>query len=108
LRETGDAGLDPMAGGVALDARHEGGVERDRMGARADERHLAAQHVDQLRQLVEACAAQPAPDRRDPPVIDARLHERRGGIVAHGAELQQLEGVLVEPLTLWRNSAGPG
>ena len=33
--------------------------------ARSDERHLAPQHVEQLRQLVEARLAQPAPDARD-------------------------------------------
>ena len=33
--------------------------------ARTDERHLAAQNVDQLRQLVEARLAQQAAERRD-------------------------------------------
>ena len=34
-------------------------------GARADERHLPAQHVDQLRQLVEARLPQEPAERRD-------------------------------------------
>ena len=43
--------------------------------ARPDERHVAAQHVPELRQLVEARLAQEASDRRDPRVA-GQLEER--------------------------------
>ena len=43
----------------ALDQR----VLVEHQGPRPDEAHLAAQHVDQLRQLVEQGARMPAPTR---------------------------------------------
>ena len=51
------------------------GLVRDAR-ARADERHVAAQDVDQLRQLVEARLAEPAADARDR-VAAVELVERR-------------------------------
>ena len=78
------------------------------MRARPDQGHLAAQHVDQLRQLVQAGAAQPASDRGDPRVVGARLHEPRAGVVAHGAELQQLEHIVVEALARLAEQGGTG
>ena len=63
-----------------------------RVRPRPDQVHLAAQHVDELRQLVEAVAPQAAPQARDPlGVVGFPL-----GVVAldgmHGAELDELEG----------------
>ena len=51
-----------------------------RQRPRADERHLAAQHVEQLRQLVEREAAQEAADRRHARVV-ADLEQRAVGLV---------------------------
>ena len=61
------------------------------MRARADEVHLAAEDVDQLRQLVEAKAAQPLANPCDPVAVVA--HPLRGRSVsrAHGPKLEQLQ-----------------
>ena len=40
----------------------------DRLGASADERHFAAQHIDELWQLVDARSPEDVPEARDPPV----------------------------------------
>ena len=47
-------------------------TKNGRSGPRADDRHVAAQHVPELRQLVEVEAAQPAADRRRARVVVAR------------------------------------
>src|SRR5580704_18896085 len=89
--------------------------------ARPDQAHLAANHVDELRQLIDTEAAQPAPDGRDalvPIELEYRLAvlswTRRAGAGAnpladelpmhqvigfgpHGAELEHLERTAVEP-----------
>src|SRR3954453_2949013 len=76
----------------------------DRQRARTDQRHLTAQHVDQLGQLVERCAPQPAPQPGDPR-IDGHLEQlparvpvqlvetgpQRLGVAAHRAELPHRE-----------------
>ena len=62
LRPAGDPGLDREA--AALARRVLLDLHRHRR-PRADDRHLAAQHVDEVRQLVERGAAQQAPDARD-------------------------------------------
>ena len=71
--------------------------------ARADQAHVAAQHVEQLGQLVEGEAAQPAARAGDPRVVlhleeaVARSRSRRAGRRAaprrrhHGAELEAAE-----------------
>ena len=53
-----------MLGPVALD-------ELDLLGPRADEAHVAPQHVDELRQLVEARAGAGAPDAGHPRIVAA-------------------------------------
>ncbi len=62
-----------VAGDVAPEQLHELGA----LGARADQAHLTAQHVEQLGQLVEGAAAQDAAYERAPilAVLDAA---RRG------------------------------
>ena len=55
-------------------------VVAQRQGTRADEAHLALQHVDDLRNLVEREAAEEPPDARDPRVL-ADLEERALGFV---------------------------
>ncbi len=46
---------------------------------RADEPHLALEHVPQLRQLVEAAACEPAPERRVA-LVAVRAHRRACGV----------------------------
>ena len=74
------------------------------MGPRADQRHAALGHVDQLRQLVQTGVPQPPAERRHAGV--ARYHladvERVrpvAAILPEGAELQHLDrpAVLPEP-----------
>ena len=90
------------SGAVALD-------QLDLLRARPDDRHLAAQHVDQLRQLVEAEPAQEAPDAGHAGVVGELEHrvaqvveadhvlEPVLGVGDHGPELVHLERAAVEP-----------
>ncbi len=84
---------------------------------RADERHLAAQHVDQLRQLVQREAPQLAADRRQARII-ANLEQRAGrlvelfevclallGVGVHRAELQAGERPLADADGAWSDTA---
>src|SRR3954468_11715657 len=64
LRPSGDAGLDAVAVRIALDPGAEHVDELGPLGARAHEAHLATDDVDQLRQLVEAGAAQEGAEAR--------------------------------------------
>ena len=76
----------PEAGHPGLDREALEPVRRvvlDLVGdrrARADERHVAAQHVPQLRQLVEARLAQEAPDARDARVVGHLEEVRARGV----------------------------
>ena len=89
---------------VAAIARDLGAHDR----TRPDQAHLAAQHVEQLRQLVEARAAQEAPDPGDPRIVASasasppiRRRQRdpsastcrstRVGVDHHDAELDAVE-----------------
>ena len=81
------------------------------VGARADHAHLAPQHVEEVGQLVEAGAAQEAPQRRDAvmlhPVL-VRAVVRVRGRLGHGAELPDAEQLAVpaEPLLPEEDGAG--
>ena len=94
-------GAEPVAA-VDLGPAGDAGADRDPVGdavrqvarqqrPRADQRHLAAQHVEELRQFVEPRAPQQAPDQRDP----FRLRDGcalRVARAAHGPELVEDEG----------------
>src|SRR5438874_11168789 len=71
LGEAGDAGADTVpllvAGNLALELLNEAGA----LGARADDAHLAAQDVDELRDLVQAGLAEQAADGRQAGVVVA-------------------------------------
>lgn len=76
LRPAGDAGLDPVARAVFADRFLEGnagGLGRRGVGARADHRHAAGEHVEQLRQLVDAGLADEATDPGDAVVVAGGL-----------------------------------
>src|SRR5687768_704021 len=69
--------------------------------ARSDQRQLAPQDVDELRQFIKAGATKPAPERSQSRSVRQRV-SRRIAVVRHRAELQQLERLLVQsrsPLT---------
>src|SRR5262249_14790492 len=84
LRVAGDAGLHaealPEEGDLTLEP-----LDEDRaLGARADEAHLANEHVPELRQLIDARPAEEAADARHARIV---LGRRRGagrlGVGAH-------------------------
>src|SRR5262245_31595155 len=68
LRQAGETGPDAKAIVVAGRAPAQSGGVGGGQRTRADGAHLTAQHVDELRQLVEAGAAQDASDTGDPAV----------------------------------------
>ncbi len=83
------------------------------------ERHLPAQHVHQLRQLIEGEAAQVAPDRGQPRIVGnlrrglpaTQMHEFRLallGIERHGAEFVNAKPATVESATLLREQGSVG
>src|SRR4029079_16079640 len=108
----------PQAGEARSDAQTaaEGTVKAlglpDRKRPRTHEAHVAEQDVEELRQLVEAGAAQEPAESRDPRVVvdleTGAVHLGQGEeLVAlllradtHGAELQHAEGSPVEPAPL--------
>ena len=79
LRPAGDPRLDAVAVVVADDVLVEQLDELRALGAGPDQAHLAAQDVQQLRQLVDRGATQEAPDRR---AAVATLDSARRGIAA--------------------------
>ena len=73
----------------------------------ADERHLAAQHVDELRQLVELRPREHAADAREALVADDR-QPRAGGVAPHLAELDHVElaAIATDPARAIEHRAG--
>ena len=103
LREPGNARPRRMALKVVW---HEVFVRQFRrqhsrnMRSRPDQRHVALDHVEQLRNFVEAGLAQNPPDRRHARIALNRLPYAAlvAGIVAHGAELVDLEAAVSIPV----------
>ena len=98
LRPAGDAGADVQAPPLALVIARR---LLDEVGARADEAHLPAEDVDELRQLVQPRAAEPAARARDPRVAlddsegvlgDPLLAADGDRVRDHRAELEHPEG----------------
>src|SRR5213596_2096635 len=95
LRPARDARLHLVAEHVAGHPPAELLDEARALGTRADEAHLTAQDVPELRQLVETPASQERPEPRAPLVIRPRP---RGpglalGVHTHRAELEHLEAL---------------
>src|SRR5581483_11571633 len=97
-RPAGDARADEMPLGVARMLLLELLHENRPLGARTDHRHVAAQDVEELRQLVERGAADEFADLRH-----ARVADRREAsavllrVGAHRAELEDLERLAAAP-----------
>ena len=93
LGQSGNAGAYREPAGESrhrtLDPRRDLGT----LGARPDQAHLAPQHVDDLRQLVEVVAAQHPPDPGRAHIAPRREHgsARPLGVRHHGAELEHRE-----------------
>jgi hypothetical protein len=97
LRPAGDTRFDALAGGVGGQLAAQFFIVRDRMGAWADEAHLADQDVYELRQLIDAGGANEAADTRDARVVFQRLLHLIATLGdAHRAELEDHECVAVE------------
>src|SRR5262249_30855878 len=93
LGPAGDPRLDAMAHAVERDLMGELLDEARPLRPRANEAHLALQHVDELRQLVNPRAAEKPPDAGHARVVDRgpfRLAVRLR-LADHAAELQQPE-----------------
>src|SRR5262249_50188551 len=68
LGPPGDSGFDAMAMQILLDSitiELVARPHRDGVRTRTDERHIAAQYIDQLRQFVDAQGAHGTTDARD-------------------------------------------
>src|SRR5690242_14664137 len=109
LRPAGDAGLDEMllhvAGYLLLEALDELGS----LGARPDDRHVAAQRVEELRQFVEARAPQKGAEARRAALVATRPHRtsRRLGVDRHRTEFEYREALAVPCYTLLAKQHGP-
>src|SRR3546814_4434730 len=94
-----------VAGGIGVDGlfvQPPGGLGRGSVRTRADQRHVALENVDELRQLVEARPAQEAPHPRHPAVVAPGQHLGIGvgQVVMHGPELPAIEQIVVEAVAL--------
>src|SRR5215472_5199522 len=113
LCPAGDARLDAMAVKVLLDdisVKLAARLHRYRVRARPDQRHVAVQHVDQLRQLVETQQPQDVTDMGDPRIA---LHRAlRAGLVAligiHRAKFEHSDDAIGEAKALLYEKNGPG
>src|SRR5690606_1158379 len=93
LGPAGEAGPHAMAQLVVADLLRQLGDELRPLRARTDQAHVAAQHVPQLRQLVDAGLADEAAHARDACVLLAGpdRHAVLLRVRAHAAELDQAE-----------------
>src|SRR5262245_16451218 len=64
-------------------------VMGERVRARSDERHLASEHIKELRHLVDARTTKKSPDPSDPGIETLGLHNRR--TVFHDGHCPELE-----------------
>src|SRR5215475_10319498 len=110
LRPPRDAGLDLVAEHVARHGLAEAFHEHGALGARPHHAHLPAQHVHELRQLVEAESAEEGPDGSAAGVPAGRPHRARLALCVHphGAQLEHAEALAVEPHTLLTVEHGAG
>ena len=97
LGPAGDPGLDVVAARIERDLALELMVMGERMRARADQRHMPGDDVQELGRLVQIVAPQHAADPCDARIVRGRLDNDAAVIGGrHGAELEDAEGLLVE------------
>ena len=89
----GDAGAHLVEDDVGGVARHDGVDEKLALGPWSDERHVAAKHVPELWELVEAVFTQEGAEGRDAAVaVDGKERLAVGlGVDTHGPELVDVE-----------------
>src|SRR5262245_34642751 len=89
--------VSPKLGRIVGDEPLILGVVRGGVRARTHERHAATQHIEQLRQLVEAHPPQPAADAGDARIVPGGLANLRTVLQhAHGAKLEDAKRAPVE------------
>src|SRR5690606_38425828 len=98
LRPPRDPGTHFVTEHVAVDELAILLIVRDRVRPRADEAHAPEQHVEQLRQLIERCLPQEAPERRDARIVAPRL--RNAVVLAdrHRSELVDENPLAIESI----------
>src|ERR1700730_9463366 len=94
------------AGQSRLDAAPEGGIPNDLvelavvcdgMGARPDQGHAAVEHIEQLRQFIDACPAQPFANAGYTAVDCSGLNNRRPVLHdEHGSKLVNRKAPAIE------------
>ena len=111
LCPAGNPRLDTVAGEITLDhflIEPVLGLGLEGVGARADERQLATNNIDELRQLIEARLADKAPHTGHPRVVSG--DEPLGILVRrldiHRAELEDLDELVVEAIALLAEEDG--
>ena len=111
LRPTRDARLDVLADVVVVDEHRVILVVCDGMRTRADQGHLAAQDIDQLRQLVDARLPEPTPNPRHATIVCLRLlHDCAVLGDRHGAKFEDVErhAAMPKPRLLEDRGTGRG
>ena len=97
LGPSGDAGLDAVAHGVVGDLVGELIHKKRPLGAWPDQAHVTVEHVEELRQFIDAQQPDDVADAGDAAVVGggpARFAVFLG-IGAHAAELDDIEGLAV-------------
>ena len=92
LRPARDARFHVLSNFVIFDQIRVQSIMRRRMRPRANDRHFATQDIPELRQLVEACLAEPLSDACNPLVVSRRLNNCVTVLEhGHGTELEDLK-----------------
>src|SRR5690242_5851806 len=100
LRPTGQARLHMLTKGVVGDEFGVPVVMGNGMRPRTDQRHVSSQHIDELRQLVDARGAQDATDASDAGIVFA-------GLLDHAAVFEHVHGAKLEDRELARVKSLP-
>src|SRR5262245_18200651 len=110
LRTPRHPGLDLVAEHVAGHGLAEAVDEHGALGPRPYHAHFPAQHIHELRQLVEAEAAEESADGGPPGIAGRRPHRPRLALRVHphGAQLEHAEALAVEPHALLPVQDGAG
>jgi hypothetical protein len=92
LCEASDAWTNAVAAPVIIRIQRQISHEQR---PRADDTHVAAQHIEQLGQLVDRCRSQPSAERRETAVVGQQI-PLGVALVDHAAKFQQPEWPIVE------------
>src|SRR4051794_10811958 len=101
LRPAGHTRLDVVTTRIERDPLFIVAVVRKRVGPRPDQRHVAHQNVEELRDLVDVGTTQELPDFRHPRIVARRLRDNFAVVkCAHGAKFDDAERLLVEAVAI--------